>query len=206
MNDYDLCHFGIKGMKWGIRRYQNEDGSYTDAGRKRYGIGKRIYKKIMSPIRADYKSKRVVNKVSDKTKQMVDDFKNLSETNFSKKYRMSKNEFQKKTFLNGDANLPAGKKLNIYRSNQLYRDTHPNYNKPIGKRINEAVRDPNVYIALGQAYIRDLSINAITSFGVGAAAHRGNKYAAIALQSLGQAAIVANDVGTVIAIKEYLER
>lgn len=36
--DY-LEHHGIMGMKWGVRRYQNEDGSYTEAGRKRYGVG-----------------------------------------------------------------------------------------------------------------------------------------------------------------------
>ena len=35
-NDY-LEHHGILGMKWGVRRYQNEDGSLTDAGKKRYG-------------------------------------------------------------------------------------------------------------------------------------------------------------------------
>ena len=33
-----LSHHGIKGQKWGQRRYQNEDGSLTDAGRQRYGI------------------------------------------------------------------------------------------------------------------------------------------------------------------------
>ena len=32
-----LAHHGIKGQKWGIRRFQNEDGTLTSAGRKRYG-------------------------------------------------------------------------------------------------------------------------------------------------------------------------
>ena len=32
----ELCHWGIKGMKWGVRRYQNQDGTLTSAGRKRY--------------------------------------------------------------------------------------------------------------------------------------------------------------------------
>ena len=35
MNEQYLAHWGIKGMKWGIRRYQNEDGTYTAEGKKR---------------------------------------------------------------------------------------------------------------------------------------------------------------------------
>jgi hypothetical protein len=37
MDNKELQHAGIKGMKWGVRRYQNKDGSLTPAGKKRYG-------------------------------------------------------------------------------------------------------------------------------------------------------------------------
>ena len=37
MNNSYLVHHGIKGMHWGVRRYQNPDGSYTAEGKKRYG-------------------------------------------------------------------------------------------------------------------------------------------------------------------------
>ena len=36
----NLYHAGIKGMKWGVRRYQNKDGSLTDAGKRRYSRDK----------------------------------------------------------------------------------------------------------------------------------------------------------------------
>lgn len=36
MENNSLSHWGIKGMKWGQRRYQNKDGSLTPAGKKRY--------------------------------------------------------------------------------------------------------------------------------------------------------------------------
>ena len=32
----ELYHRGIPGMKWGIRRFQNEDGTLTPAGKERY--------------------------------------------------------------------------------------------------------------------------------------------------------------------------
>lgn len=35
----ELYHHGTKGQKWGVRRYQNEDGSLTPAGRERYNVG-----------------------------------------------------------------------------------------------------------------------------------------------------------------------
>ena len=56
-SDY-LAHHGIKGQKWGVRRYQNEDGSYTAAGRERYSkaLDKKVNKlqtKIFRDARKD---------------------------------------------------------------------------------------------------------------------------------------------------------
>ena len=33
----ELYHHGVKGQRWGIRRYQNPDGTLTAEGKKRYG-------------------------------------------------------------------------------------------------------------------------------------------------------------------------
>ena len=41
----ELYHYGVKGMKWGVRRYQNYDGSYTKAGVKRFNESLDKYEK-----------------------------------------------------------------------------------------------------------------------------------------------------------------
>ena len=52
-NMNELYHYGIKGQKWGVRRYQNKDGTYTNAGKRRNF--KKIEKAYLNDIKNNYK-------------------------------------------------------------------------------------------------------------------------------------------------------
>lgn len=72
----ELYHHGIKGMKWGVRRYQNADGSYTQAGLKRYGIAEENYHKRD----AEYKSAKEAYKSGKGSKAEVNRTKHNRKT------------------------------------------------------------------------------------------------------------------------------
>lgn len=93
MDDYVIQHSGIKGMKWGVRRYQNKDGSLTDAGKKRYGSeadskgykdydndAQRYYKKSKKGNREDLKfdAERYAREDNERLKRVAEDGSRLS--------------------------------------------------------------------------------------------------------------------------------
>lgn len=63
-NNY-LMHYGIKGMKWGVRRYQNEDGTLTDAGKKR------MYRELFDMEEKDSKEQKKY--IADSNKWVKED-------------------------------------------------------------------------------------------------------------------------------------
>ena len=72
----DLRHHGIKGQKWGVRRFQNSDGSLTAAGRKRYGDGKgssvEDYQNAIKKTKAAGESVENIRKFNNDVKRIKD--------------------------------------------------------------------------------------------------------------------------------------
>lgn len=86
----ELYHHGIKGQKWGIRRYQNFDGSYTQAGLKRYYKSEEAYNETKSKYKttkANYKAGKATkydvnvskNQYKDARRRMNKDYRHLRE-------------------------------------------------------------------------------------------------------------------------------
>lgn len=91
----ELYHHGIKGQRWGVRRYQNEDGSLTAAGNKRYARDAREqgYNKYDTESRTYYRTSkkngrsdlnsdanRYVKEDVERTKKVVDSTRQMNDT------------------------------------------------------------------------------------------------------------------------------
>lgn len=83
-NKDDLKHHGILGMKWGVRRYQNKDGTLTSAGKKRYDrdeqkIANKAKKKPSVEEMSDAELRKIINRL-----QMERQYSQLSPSNINK--------------------------------------------------------------------------------------------------------------------------
>ena len=131
----DLQHHGIKGMKWGVRRFQNPDGSLTAAGRRRYDVGEA--RQTMKDAKADmrsakkeydraynkaynYSSRHYVSQFTNKKrikesdKRWGDAYVKANEYNDTvKKYKTAKKEYKAVKRQSNDGGLTEGQKKAI---------------------------------------------------------------------------------------------
>lgn len=142
----ELTHWGIKGMRWGQRRYQNKDGSLTPAGKKRYDKEAAELKKEAQILKNRKTTKAKFDKLAAKRKALEEEKKALDEEDAK----------GKKTTDAGKATQKSGKKsisemsdeelmtaINRARMEDTYRQLRPepvNEKHPVMKKlVNDVV-------------------------------------------------------------------
>lgn len=129
MSNYSsyLIHYGVPGQKWGVRRYQNEDGTYTDLGKRlrRSGDSEALVLPKGSTVYRVSKFKK--DKLTKGSKYLYTDAdKDVYEGAFStflkNNWKRSKDVYRKTYETKEDLIAPTEKKLNEIVSKRLEKD------------------------------------------------------------------------------------
>lgn len=83
----ELRHHGIKGQKWGVRRFQNKDGSLTADGKKRYGADD--YKNTLDKVNS-------AGKIVDEVRKYNNSAQKSSDPDMERRIRKSINNMSDK--------------------------------------------------------------------------------------------------------------
>lgn len=86
MEDNYLAHHGTKGQKWGVRNYQNSDGSLTPLGRIHYGVGE-ARKKLSS--KTDQAKEAVKKKIKPSTEDLQEQYNKELDKNEQQRLKMA---------------------------------------------------------------------------------------------------------------------
>lgn len=152
-----LQHWGIKGMKWGVRRYQNKDGTLTDAGKKRYSKDNRIDTSTPDPRRWAREDLERTGRVIDATSKIVKQAQDVERNTSSKSTK-------KKLDLSNMTDKELSDRINREMLERRYNDLFAPEETPTVSKGRETVKDildtaGTVLAVAGSAVSLALAIN-----------------------------------------------
>lgn len=100
----ELMHYGTLGMKWGIRKYQNKDGSYTALGKGRYNDSKDRAEKAKTEYRIakNLKDKDKINQTREEYKKAIEEKKQAKKDIKKDKYADAGKYLYDRGYINND--------------------------------------------------------------------------------------------------------
>lgn len=163
--NYDLAHHGIMGQKWGVRRYQDKNGSLTEAGKKHYSrqIDRRIDKRISYVSKYKKKNRRLPKSEADIAREKIfldfaDSKENKDLKAASEKYESFEREMHDKYY---DAKKKGHQYFDVYSKKDFERE------QKLRGELNKCyASSADAYIRLIEknkpgitsAYLKDISV------------------------------------------------
>ncbi len=124
MYSYDeLYHHGIKGQKWGVRKYQEADGSLTEEGRRHYGVGNAR----VGSIRYDLKRQKAYEKLSKRERAAEAHYNVLANKKNRAKYEDRTKEAYDNWIKENDILKKSLKDLDFSENEYQYRKARQEY-------------------------------------------------------------------------------
>lgn len=145
LND-NLKHHGVKGQKWGIRRFQNKDGSLTPDGYKRYGSKTNLEKEYPQDVK----------KSLSKTKNAIDKSNNAINTakKFNDKRVKKAAEDKIKTDLSKLSDQDLQKIVNRLNMEERYKQVMNSREAELGKdRVGKVLEYAGTVLTVGTSAI-----------------------------------------------------
>ena len=154
-----LYHHGILGMKWGVRRYQNKDGSLTSAGKQRYNTDHNRYelnatrrgRELKAASSAHVKSydsgdKNLINKTEKKARKALNkylnaeskaaSYYNFESHNSKKKYLKTESKIRRLSNRNADGRYDQKLRELSDKSNAYKNDAESKQWMAVGRRLS----------------------------------------------------------------------
>jgi hypothetical protein len=143
----ELTHWGVRGMKWGVRRYQNKDGSLTPRGKKRYEAELKKVREQEKVLKNRQATRAKIEKLEARKKAAADEQDALDAAEGKNKKhklfgRKAKAEETPKKTINDMSDVELFEAINRARMEDTYRQLRPEVvekSKPFKKLIDDVV-------------------------------------------------------------------